>query len=73
MKEKIKDILKQALKLEINDDIHRNDCDAWDSLAHLNIMILLESEFSISIEPNDFTKINSIGEIESLIANYKNR
>jgi acyl carrier protein len=73
MKEKIKDILKQALKLEINDDIRRSDCAAWDSLAHLNIVILLESEFSISIEPDDFTKINSIGEIESLIVNYKKR
>ena len=65
MREKIKDILKRVLKLEIvKDDISQKNCDKWDSLSHLNIIVELETEFDITIEPEDLIEMKSLEVIE---------
>lgn len=33
---------------------------AWDSLAHVNLMVALEDTFDIQLEPEDFPKLNSV-------------
>lgn len=32
---------------------------AWDSLAHLNLILALEEEFEVDIPPEDFPKLHS--------------
>jgi acyl carrier protein len=40
---------------------------AWDSLAHVNLMVALEDTFDIQLEPEDFPKLNSVpGIVEHL-------
>ena len=68
MKERIKTVLKRALKLDnISDNISRETSTNWDSLAQLNIAIELEDEFKISFTPNEISLLNSIIEIEKII------
>ncbi len=71
MKNQIKTILTQVLKQDITDDIRREQCPGWDSLAQLNLVIMLEAEFSVSIEPEDFVKMNDIDSIKAIILKYK--
>jgi acyl carrier protein len=34
--------------------------DAWDSLQHLNLVLALEQEFSVQLEPQDIEQMRSI-------------
>lgn len=68
MKEKIKEILKRTLNLtDINDDIAMTNCEKWDSLSHLNLVVELESEFGITIEPEDIAEMRSLKSIVNKI------
>lgn len=69
MRELIKEILKQVLKLEeVKDDISRSTCSKWDSLSHLNIIVELESKFDMSFEPEDIVEMKSLDVIEEKVA-----
>jgi len=68
MRDRLKEILKRVLELgEVADDISRQNCESWDSLKHLVLIVELEAEFNISIEPEDIVAMNSLGEIEKRI------
>ena len=65
MREKIKEIMKRVFDLEsVSDDISQANCDKWDSLNHLNLVIELEEEFDISLEPEEIAEMRSLKEIE---------
>lgn len=69
MREQIKEILKQVLKLEdIKDDLSQSTCSKWNSLNHLNIIVELESKFDISFEPEDIIEMKSLDIIEKKVA-----
>jgi acyl carrier protein len=60
MEEKLLSIIRDILEnqsLDVN--VSQSNCDDWDSMAHLNIIIAVEEEFEISIEPDDITEIKS--------------
>ena len=65
---KIKKILSSILKLKIEkitDNINVNNSKKWDSLAHLNIVLALESEFKVSFDVEKVTKLTSLKLIKS--------
>jgi len=67
--ELLKEILEyeeQEIKLE---DEFRN-YDEWDSLTYLSVIAMLDDEYDIVIETEDFKKIRTVGE---LIAEVKKR
>jgi acyl carrier protein len=47
------------IKLETSD----KDLSAWDSLAHVNLMMGLEQTFDLSLEVEDFDKLTSVAAI----------
>jgi acyl carrier protein len=68
MRERIKEALKVAFDLdEIPDDISQKNCDVWDSMRHLQLVIELETEFDVSFEPEDISEMISIDAIEKKI------
>ena len=69
MREQIKEILKQVFKIDhIKDNLSQKNCDKWDSLNHLNLIIALEQRFDVSFEPEDIVEMNSLDLIEKKIA-----
>lgn len=67
---KIKKILSSILKLKIEkitDNINVNNSKKWDSLAHLNIVLALESEFKVSFDVEKVTKLTSLKLIKSAL------
>lgn len=44
----------------------------WDSLAHVNLMIALEQTFDITLDVEDFAKLNSIQSITDFIEAAQN-
>jgi acyl carrier protein len=66
MRGKIKELLKRVLGLEeVLEDISQKNCEKWDSLHHLNVIIELETEFNVSFEPEDIAEMRSLQEIEN--------
>ena len=63
MEAKFLDLFKEVLEIEdkgisLNDEFR--EYDEWDSLAYLSVIAMLDDEFEIVIETEDFKKIKFI-------------
>jgi acyl carrier protein len=73
MKEEIRDVLKNVLGIDtIPDDISQQNCEAWDSMHHLQLIIELEEKFNVSFEPEDIAEMKSLPEIERQLKKFTN-
>lgn len=74
MEEQVLDILKKNLGIDsIDETISRQNCVKWDSLAHINIIIELESTFNITLKSDDIGKIQSYEDIVSILKDRTNK
>ena len=68
MEEKVLEILKNLFELDtVDETCSQEDCEKWDSMGQLNLVIELESEFGISLEPEDIEKMKSYYDIINII------
>ena len=64
MEERILEIMKAVFGLEtIDETCSQKNCEKWDSLAHLNLIVELESEFNISFEPEEIGTMTSFDSV----------
>ena len=70
MEEKVLEIAKSVLEDE-NVDINTSQSNnaRWDSMAQLNLVVELESEFGISLEPDEISSIKSVKDIIEVVNN----
>ena len=73
MEEKFINLFKETLEIN-NQDITLStkfrDLENWDSLSFLSVLAMLDEEYDVVIEGNDFRKLVTI---EDLINEIKNR
>jgi acyl carrier protein len=66
MEAKFIDLFKEVLEIE-DRDINLSDefrqYDEWDSLVYLSIIAMLDDEFDIVIETDEFKKLLTVGEL----------
>lgn len=43
------------------------DIESWDSVEHLNLILVLETQFGIEFEPEEIDRMKSIGQIALLV------
>jgi acyl carrier protein len=68
MEEKLLLIIRGILENQsLDENVSQSNCDHWDSMAHLNIIIAVEEEFEISIEPDDITEIKSFSDFKEYL------
>lgn len=73
MEERIKEIIKRTFDLtEVEDNISASTCEKWDSLQHLNLIVELETEFNVSIEPEDIVEMRSLMDINRVLGKLLN-
>jgi acyl carrier protein len=41
--------------------------ESWDSVQHLNLVLAIEEQFGVEIEPEEFEKMNSLEAISNLL------
>ena len=58
---------------EIKNSSSLNEFENFDSFALIHISVMIESDFRISIEPEDFETMNSLEAIVALIEERKNK
>jgi acyl carrier protein len=70
MKEKLINALAEALEMEPakikTEDVLRN-YENYSSLSELSILAMLDTEFGIEIEMNEFNKYKTVGDLVQLI------
>jgi len=68
MRERIRQVIKDTFNLDsVPDDISQKNCVEWDSMHHLQLVLGLEMEFDISLEPEDIALMKSLDDIEEKI------
>lgn len=68
MEEKVIEVLKHVLKSnDIDETVSMQSSEAWDSMAHINLVTELEMEFGVSFEPEEFPELSSYQAIVSLL------
>ena len=64
MEEKVLEILKNVFELEtVDTTCSQQTCEKWDSMGQLNLVVELESEFDISLEPEEIGEMKSFEDI----------
>jgi acyl carrier protein len=53
---------------EITRQTTQNDLPGWDSVGHLNLMLVLEESFGLSLEIADMEKLTSVEAIVRAVA-----
>jgi acyl carrier protein len=63
MFEQLQDAIASTLKVpasKITANTKDEDIGAWDSVGHVNLMIMLEQTFNVSLDVEDFPRLNSV-------------
>jgi acyl carrier protein len=68
MEEKILEILKNLFELSsVDKTCSQKNCEKWDSMNQLNLVVELESEFNISLEPEEIGDMKNYVDIVRIL------
>ena len=70
LKYKIQSVFREVLDnddLEITPEMTAEDVDGWDSIAHVQLIVALESSFKLSFSTQEIGDLRNIGSFISLI------
>jgi acyl carrier protein len=71
--QRLRDAFRTALELDADapvDDLHYQDNDKWDSLAHMSLIATLEDEFSVMLDTDDVINMSSFAEAMRILGKY---
>ncbi len=71
--QRLREVFRTALDLPEDspvDDLHYQDDDKWDSLAHMSLVAALEDEFSVMIDTDDVIGMSSFAEAMRILGKY---
>ncbi|WMJ82385.1 acyl carrier protein [Clostridium sp. MB40-C1] len=54
----------------LKDELGPDDIEAWDSMAHVELVTQLEEEFEIAMEVVDVSRMYTIGDIKKILVKY---
>jgi acyl carrier protein len=54
--------------LMLHDETTSDDIPGWDSVAHINLMFAIESEFGMQFVGNELAEQKNVGEVKALLA-----
>lgn len=67
---RIQDVVRDELDdddISLTLDTQASDVDGWDSLAHVRIVIAVESEFGVRFDTMDITSLKNVGDLVALV------
>ena len=64
MEVKVLEILKNLFELDtVDETCSQETCEKWDSMGQLNLVVELESEFDVTLEPEEIGEMKSFNDI----------
>jgi acyl carrier protein len=74
MEQKFIELFKETLEIEdgeVTIETRFRELEQWDSLAFLSVIAMIDEEYDVVIEGNDFKKISTVGELITEIESRK--
>ncbi len=74
MENKFIELFKTTLEIEnLNIDLNTKfrDLENWDSLSFLSVLAMIDEEYDVLIEGNDFKRLQTIGDLVDEIKKKK--
>lgn len=59
--------------LEISRETNAEDIEEWDSLKHINIIVMLEEHFKIQFEIDEIIELECVGDMVNVIESKQGR
>ena len=70
MEDRIIDVLKRTFNIDnIDNTCSQKTCEKWDSMGQLNLVVELEMEFDISLEPEEIGEMKCFDDIVRILKN----
>lgn len=64
MEDRVFNILKNLFELDtVDETCSQETCEKWDSMGQLNLVVELESEFDVTLEPEEIGEMRSFNDI----------
>ena len=64
MEEKVLEILKNVFELDsVDETCSQTTCEKWDSMGQLNLVVELETEFDVTLEPEEIGDMKCFNDI----------
>ena len=73
-KQKFIELFKETIDMEdkeITGDVVFRELEEWDSLALLSVIAMIDDEYDIIIQGNDFKSLNTLNDIMTYIDDNK--
>lgn len=52
---------------QLDNTVSQQNCEAWDSLLHLRLVVALEDAFQVILEPEDISEMQDFKSILSIL------
>lgn len=68
MEEKVLLILKNLFELDtVDKTCSQSTCEKWDSMGQLNLVVELETEFDVTLEPEEIGDMKNFNDIVRIL------
>jgi acyl carrier protein len=70
MEDKLLVIISDLFKVpkdSLKDSLTMNDIQLWDSMRHMELIVMIENSFKIQLSFEDIVAMKSIGEIRKIV------
>ena len=68
MENRVLEIMRSVFQTESVDEMcSQQNCERWDSMNHLNLIVELEMEFGVSFEPEEIAKMRNFNEVVQIV------
>ena len=70
VEQRVQQVVREVLSNDdvvLSDETKASDVPGWDSLAHINIMFTLESEFGVQFDDDQLGSFRDLGELRRFL------
>ena len=68
LEERVLDVLKNTFELDTVDNAcSQKTCEKWDSMGQLNLVVELETEFDVSLEPEEIGEMVAFEDVVRIL------
>lgn len=68
--DQLHDLLREVLdrpEMVMTDELSADDLDAWDSLAHIDLMVAIEETFGVRFSSDEFMTLRRVGDLHKRV------
>lgn len=70
MEQRVLELMKSVFQTDVVDETcSQQNCEQWDSMNHLNLIVELEMEFGVSFEPEEIAVMQSYEDVVRIVKN----